>query len=344
MAALLFPPLFEVPSVPDLPGDPSLVVVSISGGKDSLAALLKALEVFGTDRVVAHHQIILEDWIGTPEYCQSVCDALGVPLYQSQGRYNAFLCLQCGHRHLSIFFEEAYCHRCGSSEKQFLEVIDSVHALIRFRRKWVDARVRACTGHFKIEVWNQWARNNESLLGPCPILVLGERHQESRGRAALPALRYRDLRKHWVLEWRPILGYRRIDAYRALRNAGIDPHYCYRVQWRGMLRRAHQRWRQEGIPPHTSYPGQWDGLDRLDALEDAILDPMIETLMYEVDEPFAGPRCSCRDCFFKSPEEMLATYDTEQGRQLIDEGIAIEREINFTIKPHQSLAQMVQQA
>jgi 3'-phosphoadenosine 5'-phosphosulfate sulfotransferase (PAPS reductase)/FAD synthetase len=342
MTELFFSPLFEVSSTPELPRDPSLVVVSVSGGKDSIAALLKALEVFGSGRVVAHHQVILEDWIGTPDYCQSVCDMLGVPLYQSQGRYNAFLCLHCGHRHLSIFFEEAYCHRCGSREKQFLEVIDSIHSLIRFRRKWVDARVRACTGHFKIEVWNQWARTHERLLGPRPILVLGERHQESRGRAALPTLRYRDLRKNWVLEWRPILSYRRIDAYRALRNAGIVPHYCYRVQWRGMLRREHLRWRQKGIPPHTSYPGQWDGLDRRNTLDNAILDPMIEMLMYEVDEPFAGPRCSCRDCFFKSPEELLATYDTEQGRQLIDEGIAIEREINFTMKPHLSLAEMVQ--
>ncbi len=85
-------PLFEDLPAPTLPRDPSRVVVSISGGKDSIAGLLKALEIFGSDILVAHHQILLEDWLGTPEYCQSVCDYLGVPLYLTQGKYNGFLC------------------------------------------------------------------------------------------------------------------------------------------------------------------------------------------------------------------------------------------------------------
>ena len=72
-------PLFEDLPTPTLPRDPSRVVVSISGGKDSIAGLLKALEIFGSDMLVAHHQILLEDWLGTPEYCQSVCDYLCRP-------------------------------------------------------------------------------------------------------------------------------------------------------------------------------------------------------------------------------------------------------------------------
>lgn len=332
-------PLFETPATVELPRQPSLVVVSISGGKDSIAALLKAREVFGPDRLVAQHQIILEDWNATPAYCQAVCDALGIPLYTAQGQYHSFLCLQCGQRHLSLFIEEAYCHRCGSSQKEYLGMVEGIHDLIRFRRKWVDANARFCTGHFKTEVWNRWARQHSSLLGENPLLVLGERHRESRRRARLPALRYRDLRKGWVLEWRPILDYRRRDAFRALRQYGIEPHECYKLQWRGMLRRQHQRWR-EGKEPHSSYPGQWEGLAHLDALSDHLLDEMIETLMYEVDAE-GGPRCSCRDCFFKTPEELQATYQTEQGKALLDEGIALEQEINFTMKQGQSLESIV---
>jgi 3'-phosphoadenosine 5'-phosphosulfate sulfotransferase (PAPS reductase)/FAD synthetase len=323
-----------------LPRDPSLVVVSISGGKDSTAALIAALETFGPGAVVAHHQIILEDWLQTPDYCQMVCDYLGVPLYLSQGVYNGFLCLKCGHRHLSMFYEEAYCHKCGSYDKQLLGVIDSIHDLIRWREKWVDARVRACTGHFKIEVFNTWARNNVSLLGRRPVMVLGERHLESRGRMKLPDLRYRDLRKGWMLEWRPILHYRRIDAFRASRQWGIEPHPCYKLQWRGILRRQHLRWLQEGIPPRASYPGQWEGLDQVEELSIQVLDAMIDTQMYEVDCE-GGPRCSCRDCFFKEEEEMRATYDTDQGKALIDDGIAIERETGFTMKYGQSLESVV---
>jgi 3'-phosphoadenosine 5'-phosphosulfate sulfotransferase (PAPS reductase)/FAD synthetase len=336
-------PLFEDLPAPTLPRHPSRVVVSISGGKDSIAGLLKALEIFGSDLLVAHHQIILEDWIGTPEYCQSMCNYLGVPLYFAQGKYNGFLCLNCGHRHLSLFFDEAYCHKCGSYEKEFLGVIDSIHSFIRFRGKWMDSRVRACTGHYKTEVWNMWARENEAFLGPNPILVMGERHQESPGRAKLPELRYRDLRKNWVLEYRPILDYRRIDSFRALRQYDIVPHYCYKLQWQGLLRRQHRRWREEGKEPHCSYPGQWDGLERVGELTDEVLDPMIDSLMFEVDEK-GGPRCSCRDCFYKGAEELRVAYATDQGKQLIDDGIAIERETGFTMKPGQSLENMVKGA
>jgi hypothetical protein len=67
--------------------------------------------------------MVLEDFVGTMEYCQSVCYFLGVPLSFSQsGVYNSFLYLGCGHKHLSIFFEEAYCRddspalKCGASQ------------------------------------------------------------------------------------------------------------------------------------------------------------------------------------------------------------------------------------
>jgi len=33
-----------------------------------------------------------------------------------------------------------------------------------------------------------------------------------------------------MLEWRPILDYRRIDAFRASRAYNIEPHYCYKAQ------------------------------------------------------------------------------------------------------------------
>ncbi len=67
---------------------------------------------------------------------------------------------------------------------------------------------------------------------------------------------------------------------------------------------------------------------------------MIDYLMFEVDEK-GGPRCSCRDCFYKGAEELRVAYTTDQGKQLIDDGIAIERETGFTMKPGQSLENMV---
>src|SRR6266446_5759947 len=105
MKTLQMLPILDTPaSSIELPSHPSRVIVSLSGGKDSVASLLLALEIFGPELVVGHHQVVPEDFVGTVEYCRSVCQFLGVLLSFSQGVYNSFLCLACGHKHLSLFF------------------------------------------------------------------------------------------------------------------------------------------------------------------------------------------------------------------------------------------------
>jgi len=81
----------------------------------------------------------------------------------------------------------------------------------------------------KRDVFNMWARRTADLLGPTPVLVMGERWRESRGRAKLPHIRQRPSLPH-MTEYRPILDYRRIDVFRKLQQYGIDPHYCYKTQ------------------------------------------------------------------------------------------------------------------
>ncbi len=145
-----------------------------------------------------------------------------------------------------------------------------------------------------------------------------------------------------MLEWHTILRYRRIDSFRKLREHSIDPHYCYRVQWRELLREEHALWRIQGIPPHSSYDGQWDGLREVERLPDIILDPMIDRLMFEVNEE-GGPRCSCVDCFFKSDRQLRASYRTSQGRPVIEEAMRVEDSIDFTMKQGKSLKNIVAQ-
>ena len=83
-------PLPMLDAIPlTLPKHPSRVIVSTSFGKDSIAALLLALEVFGSDLVAAHYQVVEEEWPGTLEYGQRVCDDLGVPLSTLRGTTTA---------------------------------------------------------------------------------------------------------------------------------------------------------------------------------------------------------------------------------------------------------------
>ncbi len=219
-------PEFEKPRL-ELPAD-ATIIVSLSGGKDSVGSLLVALETVDPGKVSAHHQIILEDWPGTVEYCQSVCDQLGVPLYMTQAIYTGYECCQCGNHYLTSCLQP-FCRKCSSREARFLMQVASVLDLVRWRKKWPSLEVRFCTSYFKRDNYNRWARANRSLLGTHPVIALGERWRESRGRAKLPVLRPRS-GLEWMMEWRPVLEWRRIDVFRKMRDYGIEPHYCYKAQ------------------------------------------------------------------------------------------------------------------
>jgi 3'-phosphoadenosine 5'-phosphosulfate sulfotransferase (PAPS reductase)/FAD synthetase len=221
----LFPEL-EEPQLA-LPVD-STVVVSVSGGKDSIASLLVALETVGPEHVLAHHQIILEDWPGTVDYCQEVCDRLHVSLSMTQAIYTGYECCQCGYRYLTSC-AQTVCRKCSCREARLLMQVASVLDLVRWRKRWPSLEVRFCTSYFKRDNFNRWARANRALLGAHPIIALGERWRESRGRAKLPVLRPRS-GLEWMLEWRPVLALRRIEVFRKMRAYGIEPHYCYKAQ------------------------------------------------------------------------------------------------------------------
>jgi len=286
----------EQPPAPPLLQAGSKVVVSVSGGKDSICCLLLAIAIYGASNVIVHHQRIPEDWPQTLEYIQAVCQLLGVPLYVSQAHYTGYKCAKCGEHYLTSE-AQPYHRACGSREGTYIMMVECLLDLVKWRKMWPSLDVRFCTSYLKRDVWNYWARRNRELLGPAPILIMGERWRESRGRAKLPYIRRRTKMEH-VTEYRPILHYRRIEVFRAMRDAGIEPHYCYKAQ--GMTN------------------------------ED----------MYEKDVE-GGPRMSCVICFLKPEEQLRASYNTKEGRPLIERGIAVEREIGHTLQRDHSLEGMV---
>src|SRR5579859_4963662 len=122
-----------------LPAHPSCIVVSFSGGKDSLQALQTALREFGQERVVVSHQWILEDWPGTIAYCQMICDRLGVPLSVCRGEYSAMICGACGHRHITNNPDVAYCHTCMDKDQQKIShQLFGIHDMISWRGMFPD--------------------------------------------------------------------------------------------------------------------------------------------------------------------------------------------------------------
>ena len=101
----------------------------------------------------------------------------------------------------------------------------------------------------------------------------------------------------------------------------------YMTEWRPILdfRRidVFRKLQEYGIEPHYCYKVQ--GMTEWET---------------EIDRE-GGPRTSCVMCFLKSPEQMKASYATEQGRGIIEQCIAIERATGHMIKQGQSLESMV---
>jgi 3'-phosphoadenosine 5'-phosphosulfate sulfotransferase (PAPS reductase)/FAD synthetase len=325
-------PIHDRPAKPDFRAlRPTSVTVSFSGGKDSFLALQEAIRIFGQELVLAHYQEIEEDWPGTKEYGAAICEQLGIPFYSARGIYHGYRCLDCGHTYLFVNPEKASCRApqgCGSRKKEEIALIDSVHDLIRWRKMFPSDPIRFCTKYMKGAVWDAWARHNGELLGDRPVLVLGERWAESRRRATLPWVQPRHGFSK-VTEAHLILDRSRRDAFRAHREAGIAPHYCYALKWANWLHIQHYKWCEMGIEPPCSYPGQWDGLQALAALPDDVVQAMISMLMYEVDQE-GGPRNACRDCFYDQGDWVLATYQIPSGKVVLDDADCIEQETGFT--------------
>ncbi|EFH86433.1 phosphoadenosine phosphosulfate reductase family protein [Ktedonobacter racemifer] len=287
-------------NLPDL-HQATRVVVSVSGGKDSIAMLLEVLETVPHELVIAHHQIVLEDWPGTVEYCGTVCRRLGVPLYCTQASYSGYECLECHHRYLvsCATLSIPWCRACGSRQAKYLRQVESVLDLVEWRQAWPSLSVRFCTSYFKRDNFNSWARANAHMLGDHPVICLGERALESRGRAKLPMWRERSgLKQGWMHEWRPVLSWRRIEVFQKMQAYQVEPHYCYDLQG------------------------------------------MTEQDMYETDIE-GGPRMSCVMCFLKSPEQLRTGYYTQEGRAVMERALAIEAKTGHTIQHGHALAEML---
>lgn len=112
--------------------------------------------------------------------------------------------------------------------KGFLEL------LLTERFMWPDMKNRWCTAYLKTGITDKWIRANRPILGNKCLFVSGERRDESRSRAKLPAIEYHsttlktkrvaDFTCHWH---RPCLDYEKGEMFEQGRKLKLEPHFCY---------------------------------------------------------------------------------------------------------------------
>lgn len=252
------------------------IIVSLSGGKDSAALLLHLVQRYGAQRILAHYQVLPEDWPGTLGYNQHLCASLDVPLVAQQMLYEP-VGDGTAVRRLAIrdIHQESDIVPCGTPG-----VIAGVTDLA-FRRSWPpSAASRFCTRYFKIGLLDHWLRQHRAELyqrarraawngedyDPVEELAsvaLGERAGESprRARKADDTDRLAWASGEFIANWLPIHSWSRRQVFRCLREHGVEPHPAYREQ--GLTDRQ----------------------------------------MYDVDTE-GGPRTSCRFCIFATQRDV----------------------------------------
>lgn len=218
------------------------IIVCMSGGKDSIASLLR-LKDMGADMAKVelwHHDVDgregsrLMDWPFMADYNRKLASALGLPLY--------FSWLEGG-------FEGEMLKENAFSRPHKVETPDGLLTLerdtkrgtagtrLRFPQLSPSLQTRWCSSALKIDVGRRALNNQPRFDGKKILFVTGERRQESANRA-----KYNQMEPHacdrragrkgrHVDAWRPVLHWDEEAVWDALRRHGVIAPVPYRLGW-----------------------------------------------------------------------------------------------------------------
>lgn len=208
------------------------ILVTFSGGKDSVAQVLYLLEL-GIDkgRIELHHHDVdghgrnLFDWACTPSYCQAFADAFELPIvfsWRKGGIEREIRRTNEGLQDVEYMTGEEYKvlrSRPGNSTRHKFPAVAA--SLI----------TRWCSSVAKIDVLS---RVVSAEYNDCDLLVLtGERREESAARAE-----YKDHEKYrrWsksrnAWHWRPVIDFTEEMVWSLYEKYKVQPHPCYMLGW-----------------------------------------------------------------------------------------------------------------
>jgi len=274
------------------------MVVSLSGGKDSVALLSYLVRQSDPAQYLAHYQVLPEDWPETLPYVQEVCAQLRVRLIAQQLLY-APTGDGTGVKRLAIRDVNGPADIVPLGTPGVIAGVTD----LALRRGWPPSpATRFCTSYFKIALLDAWLRQERATVWPERLVLLGERAAESPRRARKAAHAPR-------LEWKtgqlpngkrfrldtptviynalPLFTWTRREVFRELRDAGITPHPAYRAQ---------------GMQPWQMYDEDAEG----------------------------GPRTACRFCIYASRADLCHQAQHQAHAELLHQLVQAERHMGKT--------------
>jgi hypothetical protein len=238
-----------------------LIVVMISGGKDSIACFYKLLELGVPKEKIElwHHDIDgghptrTMDWKCTQNYMKALADAEGVKLrvsYRVNGFFGELYRVGASEPVEWIDPDTGEVKQCRPSHnylkcrelkeqatEEMEELLKEYGCRMKFPAKSPDLSRRWCSAYLKIGVADSVVSNLEETKSDKKILIVsGERRGESAGRAKYNEMEIHrtnaQAKAHRVVhQWRAVIDYTEKDVWEVLKRHRVNPHPCYRLGW-----------------------------------------------------------------------------------------------------------------
>lgn len=213
------------------------IIISYSGGKDSLACLLYLLELgIPKERLELWHQDVdgspedkaFMDWPVTESYVKATGKALGIKT-EFQWRYGGF----AG----ELMRENRLTNDVAYTLNDDIIRLETRQGKLSTRKKFpaksADLRRRWCSPYLKIDVFRKVLSNHPSYQQGNILVITGERREESCARS-----RYLEAEKHpcdkngrLVHWWRSVIDWNETQIWEIIERNKILPHPAYLLGW-----------------------------------------------------------------------------------------------------------------
>jgi len=220
------------------------VIIAFSGGKDSVAMVLRCIHEFKipTSQIeLWHHEVDgdgenLFDWKCTPSYCKAFADAMGVPiLFSYSGGGILREMYRTNEYRQPMYFQNVENGDYIRTEPR--KLAKDINTKRKFPAVANDLLTRWCSSVAKIEVMSKAINRLPRFKNQNFVVMTGERRAESKNRS-----KYHEIEKYkaktkpkkssrQALTWRCVIDMTDAEVWDMYRKYKIQPHPCYELGW-----------------------------------------------------------------------------------------------------------------
>lgn len=213
-----------------------IILVAFSGGKDSIALVLRLLDLgVNKNRIHLHHHDVdgqgekLFDWACTESYCKAFAAAFGLKLFFSFRKGGiARAIYRKEEPNQDVYYQREVDGEfiCIPSPAKY------INTQLKFPAMSSDMNVRWCSSKVKIDVLRAAIAANPMYSGKILVLT-GERRGESTARSKYDEFELHKTNglKRTARGWRMIIDMTEAEVWDLIKRYKVNPHPCYFLNW-----------------------------------------------------------------------------------------------------------------